>query len=195
MTEEENLNKEQPSAAVETEAASEPLEESPGETNEVCFDYKEVHKMMETIEEKNRLFEEQTDRLKRLQADFENFRRRTRQEKEELSLIVAQGVILELLPVVDNFERALQSAANQDAKVLLEGVQMIYNQLTGVLEKVGLAPIEAVGQNFDPQQHEAIMSVQDEEQTDGAIIEELQKGYTIRGKVVRPSMVKVVNNG
>jgi molecular chaperone GrpE len=192
---EENINAEQ-SDPLATEQSSDKQQESTTcETKEVCFDQKEFDKMVETIEEKNRLLEEQTDRLKRLQADFENFRRRTRQEKEELSAIVAQGVILELLPVVDNFERALASADAQDAKVLLEGVNMIYRQLSGVLEKVGLAPIEAVGAIFDPQQHEAVMSVADEEQPDGVVLEELQKGYIVRGKVIRPSMVKVVNNG
>lgn len=180
----------QESPAVQAEE-SEALAEDAGEKAEECVDNK---KLLEQIEEKNRLFDEQTDRLKRLQADFENFRRRTQKEKEELSAVVAQGVVLELLPVVDNFERALKSAEHQDAKVLLEGVQMIYNQLSGVLEKVGLTPIEAEGQTFDPQQHEAVMSVEDAEQPDGIIVEELQKGYTVRGKVIRPSMVKVVSN-
>lgn len=192
---EEKVNTEECSEAVQAEVHDSQTEGAAHEANDICFDYNEIQKMMETIEEKNRLFEEQTDRLKRLQADFENFRRRTRQEKEELSAVVAQGVILELLPVVDNFERALSSAENQDAKLLLEGVEMIYQQLSGVLEKVGLTPIEAVGQGFDPQQHEAVMSVQDEEQPDGIVLEQLQKGYTVRGKVIRPSMVKVVNNG
>ncbi|AIF52253.1 nucleotide exchange factor GrpE [Pelosinus sp. UFO1] len=143
---------------------------------------------------KDRLLEEANDRYKRLQADFDNFRRRTRQEKEELSNIVAQNVILELLPVLDNFERALGSVATQDADKMLSGVEMIYRQLAQVLEKSGLTTVEAVGKGFDPQQHEAVMRVEDAEQPDGTIVEELQKGYAVRGKVIRPSMVKVVSN-
>jgi molecular chaperone GrpE len=144
--------------------------------------------------EKDRLLEEHNDRYKRLLADFDNFRRRTRQEKEELSNIVAQNVILELLPVLDNFERALGSAANQDAEKMLAGVEMIYRQFAQVLEKSGLIPVESIGRTFDPQQHEAVMRVEDADQTDGMIVEELQKGYAVKGKVIRPSMVKVVSN-
>lgn len=164
------------------------------EKSEVCFDYTEVDKMMATIEEKNRLLDEQAERYKRLQADYDNFRRRTRQEKEELSAIVAQGVIRELLPVVDNFERALTSASTQDAAGLLAGVEMIYRQFATALEKNGLTAIEAVGKMFDPQQHEAVMRVADDSQPEGTILEELQKGYSVQGKVVRPSMVKVAGN-
>lgn len=160
----------------------------------ICFDVREMETMMESLEEKNRLLQESDERLKRLQADFENFRRRTRQEKEELSQIVTQNVILDIVPVLDNFERALSSAATQDAASVMAGVEMIYRQFSALLEKVGLEPIEAVGQQFDPQKHEAVMRVQDAEQPDGLIVEELQKGYVVCGKVIRPSMVKVVNN-
>lgn len=154
----------------------------------------EVERLLALVEEKNQLVNEQIDRFKRLQADFENFKRRTRQEKEELSNIVAQNILVEILPVIDNFERALQSAAAQDAASVLAGVQMIYRQFAGVMDKVGLTAIEAVGKPFDPQQHEAVMRVEDPERPDGTIAEELQKGYSVRGKVIRPSMVKVVSN-
>ena len=154
----------------------------------------ETNKLEADIAEQKRLVEEHIDRYKRLQADFENHRRRTRQEKEDLSIVVAQNVLLDLLPVVDNFERALSSAATQDAATVLQGVEMIHRQFLQVLEKCGLATVEAVGQIFDPQQHEAVMRVEDENQVDGTIVEELQKGYTVRGKVIRPSMVKVVGN-
>ncbi len=154
----------------------------------------ETNKLEADIVEQKRLVEEHIDRYKRLQADFENHRRRTRQEKEDLSVVVAQNVLLDLLPVVDNFERALSSAATQDAATVLQGVEMIHRQFLQVLEKCGLATVEAVGQIFDPQKHEAVMRVEDENQVDGTIVEELQKGYTVRGKVIRPSMVKVVGN-
>ncbi len=151
-------------------------------------------KMQTELADKERLLEECNDRYKRLQADFDNFRRRTRQEKEELSNIVAQNFVLELLPVIDNFERALCSTSFQDADKILSGVEMIYRQLIQVLEKSGMKTVEAVGQIFDPQQHEAVMRVEDAEQPDGMIVEELQKGYAVKGKVIRPSMVKVVSN-
>jgi molecular chaperone GrpE len=151
-------------------------------------------KMQMELAEKERLLEEYNDRYKRLQADFDNFRRRTRQEKEELSNIVTQNIVLELLPVIDNFERALCSTSSQDADKILSGVEMIYRQLIQVLEKNGMKAVEAVGQAFDPQQHEAVMRVEDVEQPDGRIVEELQKGYAVKGKVIRPSMVKVVSN-
>lgn len=146
------------------------------------------------VVEKEQLIAEHIERYKRLQADFENHRRRTRQEKEDLSMVVAQNVLLDLLPVVDNFERALSSAETQDAAKLLLGVEMIHRQFLQVLDKCGLTVVEAVGQMFDPQKHDAVMRVEDETQADGIVVEELQKGYAVRGKVIRPSMVKVVGN-
>jgi len=161
---------------------------------EVCFQSSDVERMLAAIAEKNRLHEEMADRLKRLQADFDNFRRRTRQEKEELSGIVAEEIIAKLLPVLDNFERALSTAAKADAVSLRSGVEMIYRQLFQSLEQLGLTPVKAVGESFNPQHHEAVMRVEDAEQTDGLIVDELQKGYMVRNKVIRPSMVKVVSN-
>lgn len=142
--------------------------------------------------EKERLLAEAEDRYKRLYADFDNFRRRTRQEKEELSNVVAQNLILELLPVLDNFERALNSLSEEEAAGVGSGVSMIYRQLFGSLEKAGLSVVEAAGKEFDPQYHEAVLRVEDAEQAEGTIVEELQKGYSVKGKVIRPSMVKVV---
>ncbi len=161
---------------------------------EVCFQSSDVGGMLAAIAEKNRLHEEMAERLKRLQADFDNFRRRTRQEKEELSGIVTEEVLLKLLPVIDNFERALSTAGKADVESLRSGVEMIYRQLFQTLELLGLAPVQAVGESFNPQQHEAVMRVEDEEQADGTIVEEFQKGYMVRNKVIRPSMVKVVSN-
>lgn len=161
---------------------------------EVCFDYQEIDKMMAVIEEKNRLLEENLERMKRLQADFDNFRRRTRQEKEELYNIVTQSLILELLPVLDNFERALAAGIAEDVAGMKSGVEMIYRQFLGVLEKNGLSAIKAVGDIFNPERHEAVMKVEDSGKADGTIVEEFQKGYIVCGKVIRPSMVKVVGN-
>lgn len=164
---------------------------SVGET-ESCVEAAEKLRLLMT--EKEQLQAEMTERLKRLQADFDNFRRRTRQEKEELAVIITEGVVVQLLPVLDNFERALSVAAGQDAAGLLIGIQMIYKQINGAFEKLGVSAVEAVGAVFDPQQHEAVMRIANPEKEDGIIVEELQKGYILNGKIVRPSMVKVVGN-
>lgn len=161
---------------------------------EVCFQQEDVERLLIAITEKNRLHEEMSDRLKRLQADFDNFRRRTRQEKEELSTTVAEGILLQLLPVMDNFDRALAIEANANAAAIKSGIEMIYRQFSITVEQLGLTSIKAVGEQFDPQYHEAVMRVEDDKQTDGLIAEELQKGYMVRSKVIRPSMVKVISN-
>ncbi len=160
---------------------------------QVCFDGAEMKEMMESLDGKNRELDELNNRLLRLQADFDNFRRRSRQEKEELSQVVAYGIFKELLPVLDNFERAL-AAPGQDAAQIRTGVELVYRQLGGSLERFGVKPIAAVGNPFDPAFHEAVMRVEDVCQADGLIVEELQKGYEMGGKVLRPSMVKVVSN-
>lgn len=161
---------------------------------EICFTQEEMLKSMKLLEEKDKLLEEMGDRYKRLQADFENFRRRTRLEKEELSQVVTESVVAKLLPVIDNFERARSGGTEQDAASILAGVEMIYRQLITTFEKMDVKPIEAVGTAFDPKLHEAVMSVADDNSPDGSILEEFQKGYTIGTKVIRPSMVKVVTN-
>lgn len=143
------------------------------------------------LAEKEKQLQEAGDRIKRLQADFDNFRRRSRQEKEDLSAVVAQGLIKDLLPLLDNFERALAAAESSPLK---DGVEMLSKQLSDVLVKNGLEPIQAVGEKFDPNFHEAVMRAADEEKEDDTIAEELQKGYKVRGRVIRPSMVKVVAN-
>ncbi len=195
MEEKNQANKEQQAEQPDIEAGAEQDQQSEStEKPEVCFDYQEVEKMMSVIEEKNRLLEENSERYKRLQADFENFRRRTRQEKEDLSRVVAQNIIADFLPVLDNFERALANAASQDVQAILSGVEMIFRQFSRALEKNGLTAIEAIGKPFDPQQHEAVMRVEDDSREDGTVVEELQKGYIVHGKVIRPSMVKVTGH-
>jgi molecular chaperone GrpE len=162
--------------------------------SEICFSREEINQMMTDLEEKNRQLDEASTRLLRLQADFDNFRRRSRQEKEELSQVVAGGIIAQLLPVLDNFDRAMAAGPAQDAAQLLAGVQLVYRQFTHILEGMGIKPITAVGAQFDPAQHEAVMRVEDASQPDGLVVEELQKGYMAGAKVLRPSMVKVVSN-
>lgn len=129
--------------------------------------------------------------LQRLQADFENFRRRTRQEKEDFYKYASESVLSQLLPIVDNFERALASAKSGESKNIIPGVEMIFRQLLQMMEKEGMAPIEAVGCPFDPNIHEAVMQVEDKNCPKDTVLEELQKGYTLKGKLLRPSVVKV----
>ena len=136
---------------------------------------------------------EGAERMKRLQADFENFRRRTRQEKEELSNMVVQDFIKELLPMLDNFDRAMAAEATDAAK-FQQGVEMIYNQLTEILKNKGMELIDTKDAKFAPNFHQAVMRVENPDLEDEAIAMELQKGYMVKGKVIRPSMVQVVAN-
>ena len=145
------------------------------------------------IEELTTKLSESSERIKRLQADFENFRRRTRQEKEELSSMVVQDFIKDLLPMLDNFDRAIAAEAT-DAVQFQQGVDMIYKQLAEVLKNKGLEPIETTDTKFDPNYHQAVMRVENPDLEDDTIAMELQKGYMVKGKVIRPSMVQVVAN-
>ena len=125
-------------------------------------------------------------------AEFDNFRKRTEKEKSSMYIIGAKEIIENMLPVVDNFERGLAQAVEGDA--FAEGMKMIYKQLmTTCLEGLGVEAIEAVGKEFDPDFHNAVMHVEDEEAGENMVVEELQKGYTYKGFVVRHSMVKVAN--
>lgn len=137
--------------------------------------------------------QESEERLKRLQADFENFRRRTRQEKEELAAVVTQGLLTDMLPLLDNFQRAMAAEA-KDIESFKQGVEMIYKQFQDALAKNGLEAIDTTDAKFDPNFHQAVMRVQDPEKEDDAIAAELQKGYMAKGRVLRPSMVQVVAN-
>ena len=145
------------------------------------------------IDELQASLQEKDERVKRLQADFENFRRRTRQEKEELSAVVTQTLLTDMLPLLDNFERAIAAEAT-DIESFQKGVDMIYKQFKGALEKNGLEAIDTTDAKFDPNFHQAVMRIQDPEKEDDTIAAELQKGYMVKGRVIRPSMVQVVSN-
>ena len=141
-------------------------------------------------DEKN---EELTDRLTRQMAEFDNFRKRTDREKSQMYEVGAKDVIEKILPVVDNFERGLEAAAGEEENPFMKGMEQIYKQLMTTLEGIGVKPIEAVGKEFDPDFHNAVMHVEDEEVGENIITEEFQKGYMYRESVVRHSMVKVAN--
>lgn len=138
--------------------------------------------------------EELEDRVKRQMAEFDNFRKRTDKEKTAMYEIGAKSVIEKILPVVDNFERGLMSIPEEEkGSGFADGMQMIYKQLMTELENLGVKPIEAVGQEFNPDYHNAVMQVESEEYETGVIAQELQKGYMYRDSVVRHSMVAVVS--
>lgn len=128
----------------------------------------------------------------RIRADFDNFRRRTNEENAKRVKFASQSVIEKLIPLIDNFERALQvNATSEDAKQIQSGVDMIHRQLLDVLNAEQVEVIEAVGQPFDPNFHQAVMQEPSDEFESGIVTMELQKGYTMHGRVIRPSMVKV----
>ena len=127
----------------------------------------------------------------RLMADFQNFKRRTEKEKSDIYAFANEKLVVELLNVIDNFERALALGAEGDGFV--EGMSLIFKQLQGVLEKAGVKEIEALGQEFDPNFHNAVMMEDTDEYESGKVSCVLQKGYTLNNKVIRPSMVKVAN--
>lgn len=129
----------------------------------------------------------------RVQADFDNYRRRTLQERDDLMKYSSMRLASNLLPILDNFERAMSSSAN-DAAQLKEGIELIYRQLRDVLDKEGVKPMDAVGKEFDPIFHEAVMQAPSEEHPDNVVIEELQKGYMLADRVIRPAMVKVAKS-
>ena len=136
---------------------------------------------------------EKNDRILRLQADFENFRRRTAKEKEELAAVITQNMLGDLLPLLDNFERAM-AVEQTDGEAFRKGVEMIFTQLKEVLNKNGLEHIEAEGQPFDPNVHQAVMRVENPDVSDGTVTQVLQKGYRAKGRVIRPAMVQVAGS-
>lgn len=136
---------------------------------------------------------EKSDRILRLQADFENFRRRTAKEKEELTAVITQNMLTDLLPLLDNFERAMM-VEQTDIEAFQKGMEMIFTQLREVMEKHGLEKIEAEGQVFDPNLHQAVMRVENPDVEDGMITQVLQQGYRAKGRVIRPSMVQVAGS-
>ena len=187
------------------EPVTEPVEESPeatagenpeGEKEADAADEKESKGKTSFFGKKkkdNKLeqqIEDLTDRLKRNMAEFDNFRKRTEKEKSSMYVIGAKDIIEKILPVVDNFERGLAQATEGDP--FAEGMEKIYKQIMTTLEGVGVKPIEAVGKEFDPNFHNAVMQVENDELEPGTVAQELLKGYMYRDTVVRHSMVAVV---
>ena len=155
-------------------------------------DKKPFKKKDKKKDKKDEQIEQLTDRVTRQMAEFENFRRRTEQEKSQMFNMGAKNIIEKILPVVDNFERGL-ATVEEGADPFSDGMLMIYKQMLTTLEEAGVKPIEAVGQEFNPDFHNAVMHVEDEEVGENVVVEEFQKGYMFGDTVVRHSMVKVAN--
>lgn len=204
LQEEMEQNEIQPDAdTVETQDGEDPIageveeaasEEEPEEDEKAAKKAKKsrfkADKKQDALNEK---INELEDKVKRQMAEFDNFRKRTDKEKNAMFETGAKSVIEKILPVVDNFERGLASIPEEEkGSPFAEGMEMIYKQLIGELEKMDVKPIPAVGEEFDPNFHNAVMQVESDEYESGVIAQELQKGYTYRDSVVRHSMVAVV---
>jgi molecular chaperone GrpE len=172
-----------------TQAQQEALEEQPkaeqGQNDELAAANAKIAELEAKIKEME-------NRYLRLYADFENFRRRTRQEMEAAEKYRAQSLVSDLLPALDNFERALKiETENEQAKSILQGMEMVYRSVLDALKKEGVEAIEAVGKPFDPHLHQAVMQVEDSNYEPNTVVEEFQKGYKLKDRVIRPAMVKV----
>ena len=183
MAEEETEEKE----AEETEAKTEESEEDKKSEKKLIGKKNKKDKKDEKIEEL-------TDRLTRQMAEFDNFRKRTDKEKSQMYEVGAKDIIEKILPVVDNFERGLDAVKEEEKDdPFVQGMEKVYKHLMTTLEEIEVKPIEAVGKEFDPNLHNAVMHVEDENFGENIVAEEFQKGYTYRDSIVRHSMVKVAN--
>lgn len=169
-------------------------EEEAGESIKEEAEKKGFFKKKEKKDKKDLQIEDLTDKLKRSMAEFENFRKRTEKEKAAMFEVGAKSVIEKILPIVDNFERGMATLDEEEARSpFAEGMDKIYKQLLTTLEGMDVKAIEAVGQEFNPDFHNAVMHVEDESVGENIVVEEFQKGYLYRENVVRHSMVKVAN--
>ena len=180
--------------AAEDEAKEAETEDSKESDTEEKKSGKKLFGKKDKKDKKDEKIEELTDRLTRQMAEFDNFRKRTEKEKSQMYEVGAKDIIEKILPVVDNFERGLDAVKEEDKEdPFIQGMEKVYKQLMTTLEGIEVKPIEAVGQEFDPNLHNAVMHVEDENLGENIIAEEFQKGYMYRDSVVRHSMVKVAN--
>lgn len=190
QTEETQDVVEETAEAVEEASETEEAQDSEETTEEG----KKFFKKKEKVDKKQEQINELEDRVKRQLAEFENFRNRTEKEKAQMFDMGAKSVIEKFLPVIDNFERGLATIPEEEqGSPFAEGMTMIYKQLLTELEKIEVKPIEAVGTEFNPDLHNAVMHIDDENYGESEVVEEFQKGYTYKDTVVRHSMVKVAN--
>ncbi len=198
MAEEKNMDEELEDITASEEAAEEEAVEEEAvedtaeaaESEEADIDTEKEAKKKK--DKKDEQIEELMDKVKRQMAEFENFRKRSEREKTQMYEVGAKSILEKILPVVDNFERGLAGMEDSEDS-FAQGMQMIYKQLMTSLEEAGVTAIEAVGKDFDPEFHNAVMHVEDENFGENEVVEELQKGYMYRESVIRHSMVKVAN--
>ena len=183
------------SAEAEAEETEETSEEAGSEEAKEDAEKKTGNKLFgKKKDKKDEKIEELTDKLTRQMAEFDNFRKRTEKEKSQMYEVGAIDIIENILPVVDNFERGLDAVKEEEKEdPFVQGMEKVYKHLVTTLEGIEVKPIEAVGQPFDPNFHNAVMHVEDENFGENIVAEEFQKGYTYRDSVVRHSMVKVAN--
>ena len=168
--------------AADAEDATEALEEVEASDDAIAADLEKARAEAESY----------LDDLRRLQADFDNYRKRTLREQTARAASASQALVARLLPVLDNFELAVSSAEHsRDFDRMLKGVEMVFGELREVLEGEGLVKIEAEGKPFDPERHEAVIAVEQEDTEPGMVVDIVRTGYELRGKVLRPAMVKV----
>lgn len=185
----EKEQKEQVTEEVVEETAEQTTEEV--ETVEAEAEATEIAEVNEVEELKKKLQDEE-NRYLRLRADFDNFKRRTQTERESAAKYRSQSLLTDLLPVLDNFERALQvEATTEDGQSIKKGIEMVYRSLVEATAKEGLEVIETVDHPFDPNVHQAVMQEQDDSKEAGIVLQELQRGYKLKDRVLRPAMVKV----
>lgn len=187
--EEAEVTEETAEAEGDAEVTEEAADEAEDTKSSKLFGKDKKKKEKDKSKEK---IEELEDKVKRQLAEFENFRNRSEKEKAQMFDMGAKNVLEKILPVVDNFERGLMTVPADGEKAFADGMQMIYKQLMTELEAIGVKPIEAVGQEFDPNFHNAVMQVESEEYETGIVAQELMKGYTYKDIVLRHSMVAVV---
>jgi molecular chaperone GrpE len=189
VTEEKNIEQEL-NSQMEEGTVEEVFAEN--EASEQIADMQEQDPAQQKITELEAKLEEADNRYLRLQADFDNFRRRSRIELEASAKYRAQSIITDLLPAIDNFERAMKMEVdNEQAKSLMQGVDMVYRSLLDALKNEGVEVIEAVGKEFDPHLHQAVMQAEDENYGPNVVVEEFQRGYMLKDRIIRPAMVKV----
>lgn len=189
-SEEESAPAEEAAAQGEA-AAPEAAVTAAGEPVLVCAD-EQAESIEDRIVQLEEKLEAERAQALRVLADFQNYRRRSEEQRQEIASRTVQSFVAELLPVLDNFERALAaSRESQSFDSLVSGVEMILRQLREILERHGVVPIEAVGHPFDPNLHDAVMRVEAADVEDNTVVEELQRGYMMDGRVIRPAMVKV----
>ena len=152
---------------------------------------KYIEKLNHDLEEQKKKADEYVDSLKRNMAEFDNYKKRINKEKESLYSVILSDIVSNLLPVIDNFEKAKDAECTDET--YKTGVSMIYNQLIELLQKQGIEKIPDLGESFDPEYHEAVMSIQDESKGEKEIVEVFRTGYKLKDKVVRHSLVKVAN--